>query len=385
MNKVSVKVVIGANYGDEGKGLVTNYLSRDCGKCLNVLYNGGPQRGHTVQTKENGRHVFHHFGSGTFSGADTYFDENFLINPMCYVEEKNDLSYKFRINPKCFISPNVKVTTPYDMIINQIIETSRGESRHGSCGFGIWETQVRYQKGFGMSFANMSKMTNKSLRIYLEEIQNDYLCERLSEYGIIEIPSKYENIIKNGNALIEHYIDDFRKMQSKSETIDFKELVSDYDTVVFEGGQGLALDEKNIEMWPNVTASDTTSRVPILRTKGISCDVEIFYVTRSYFTRHGAGKFPSECSKDLINPEIQDYTNIDNDFQGSIRYGRFDKKEFLNRVMEDLSFAKRNNGTVKSSLFVTHLNYTNGDLYGADLKDIEKYFDRVEYSYSTIS
>ena len=65
----SVKVVIGANFGDEGKGLMTDYFCAEAIKknesCIVALCNGGAQRGHTVVTPDGTRHVFHHFGSGT--------------------------------------------------------------------------------------------------------------------------------------------------------------------------------------------------------------------------------------------------------------------------------------------------------------------------------
>ena len=67
----NIKVVIGANFGDEGKGLMTDYFASKSNKSLVVRFNGGGQAGHTVTTKDGRRHVFHHFGSGIFAGADT--------------------------------------------------------------------------------------------------------------------------------------------------------------------------------------------------------------------------------------------------------------------------------------------------------------------------
>ena len=98
MKKVEVKVVIGSNYGDECKGLATHYFSAEAAKneksCLNVLFNGGCQRDHTVETKDTQlRHIFHHFGSGTFDGAYTYFDQNFIVNPIFFCIEKS-ISYR---------------------------------------------------------------------------------------------------------------------------------------------------------------------------------------------------------------------------------------------------------------------------------------------------
>ena len=60
------KTVIGANYGDEGKGLTTDYFAAEHGSdALVVRFNGGAQAGHTVTTPDGGRHVFSHFGSGS--------------------------------------------------------------------------------------------------------------------------------------------------------------------------------------------------------------------------------------------------------------------------------------------------------------------------------
>ena len=61
--------VIGANYGDEGKGLITDYLCRQVENPLVIRFNGGAQAGHTVTTPEGIRHIFSHFGSGTLAGA----------------------------------------------------------------------------------------------------------------------------------------------------------------------------------------------------------------------------------------------------------------------------------------------------------------------------
>ena len=79
---MKVDIVIGANYGDEGKGLFTEFLSQSPDNSIVVLVNGGSQRGHTVNDPTYGKHVFHHFGSGTLAGVPTYFAKSYLINPM---------------------------------------------------------------------------------------------------------------------------------------------------------------------------------------------------------------------------------------------------------------------------------------------------------------
>lgn len=386
MSKVDVKVVIGSNYGDEGKGLATHYFSQKAHNnnqlCLNVLYNGGCQRGHTVELKNGTRHIFHHFGSGTYDGAHTYFDKDFMVNPIVFVEEINYL-YSNGIEPICFISPECRVTTPYDIFINQIVETSRNKNRHGSCGYGIWETQQRYETSeYNLTFNQLISKTDSDIANYLSDIAQNYLPNRLSTYGIEYIPQDYKELI-NSSGLVTHYIQDLRDMEKQIRQISFEDLYKWYQVVVFEGAQGLALDENNIQNYPYVTASKTTSYVPVKRVKEIDCNIELCYVTRSYFTRHGNGMFPTECPKAEINVDIIDKTNVYNNYQQSIRYGKFDFNEFYIRVGVDIANSKQIINDVKTSIFVTHLNYTNGDICGnRNVNDLSTMFDKMYISFN---
>ena len=109
-----IEIVIGANFGDEGKGLVTCTLSKQYKfkPTLNILYNGGCQRGHTAQN-----HVFHCFGSGTLMGADTYYDKEFLVDPIGWDIERHQLDIKGEV----YAQPDCTILTPYDIAINQAI------------------------------------------------------------------------------------------------------------------------------------------------------------------------------------------------------------------------------------------------------------------------
>lgn len=402
MKKVDAKFVIGANYGDEGKGLATNFFAQNASsKVINILFNGGSQRGHTVELKDGTRHVFHHFGSGTFAGADTFFDVNFIANPMNFVKEYCEL-VELGYKPVCYINPNCRVTTPFDVFINQIVEHNRGNKRHGSCGCGIWETIKRYKNpNFCCDFGKdrgkfrdkfgMSYMSNSQLTDFLKELAEDYLPAVLShDYSIDKIPSEFKEII-NDRSLIEHWIDDFRFMQSVCTPARIKDFINHDDDIslIYEAGQGLALGEQQVlsDNWDHSTPSNTGSDAQIYwlydMLNGTTCEysVEICYVTRSYFTRHGNGPF-DECSKNEINPDIEDSTNIPNEFQGSIRYGKFNKKDFLSRVSEDFKYVP-NNFQVKKSLMITHLNYTDGDIFGdCTIDDLAPSFDKLYQSYT---
>ena len=148
-----IRIVIGANYGDEGKGLMTDYFAAQAvsegKKALVIPANGGAQRGHTVTTPEGVRHVFHHFGSGTLAGADTWLPRFFIVNPMIFMSEYEELLGKGAKDFRIYMDPECPVSTPFDMITNQILEEHRGNARHGSCGIGIWETLLRQGRLLG--------------------------------------------------------------------------------------------------------------------------------------------------------------------------------------------------------------------------------------------
>ena len=84
-------------------------------------------------------------------------------------------------------------------------------------------------------------------------------------------------------------------------------------------------------------------------------DVEVCYITRTYMTRHGAGRFDTECSRDLISDHIkEDETNKTHPFQGELRYGVLDWRSTEDRVSQD--FKRYSDQNWKLSFFFTHEN-----------------------------
>lgn len=328
------KIIIGANYGDEGKGLMTDYFCRQSsGKCLVVCTNGGAQRGHTVETPEGIRHVFHHFGSGTLAGADTYFSKNFILNPIVFRKEYDALGGHVG---NVYAHSQCRITNPFDMITNQILEERRGDNKHGSCGMGIWETILRYDMGRGTDI--------------LENVRRWWMPIRTGD----KIPEEWEDVIHSSD-LLAHYRDDLNFMRSKIKWVnDDAEVLTHYPYVVFENGQGLLLDQK---FGKHSTPTDTGCKyaMEILKNPQLhGADIEAVYVTRSYLTRHGAGPLDGEGD---IEGVALDQTNTYNKFQGAIRYAQFDDEKvggLINRVKEDAH--QYLGGINRISLALTHAN-----------------------------
>lgn len=344
----SLKAVIGANYGDEGKGRMVDYFaSKADGSCIVVCTNGGAQRGHTVVTDNGRSHIFHHFGSGTLAGADTYLPATFIVNPMIFMEEyKQLIDCKFMV----YMNPNCLCSTPFDMITNQIIEESRGANKHGSCGVGIWETILRNEATIG----EMLVMTDEQLRTYLCGVRDTYFANRMSKKGIDNVPAVWKHIYYS-QGLIEHYINDFKEMK-RHIILEDDNVLFNYENVIFENGQGLLLDQ-NIPNSQWSTPSNTGSKNIRKIVDNIFDDnyesFEVCYVTRTYITKHGAGDFPEEIDHLWFEVNRLTETNVWNKNQGEFRYGKLNVDEFKRRVDED--FDKNIRGTYAYKTYaITH-------------------------------
>ena len=372
----TVKIVIGSNFGDEGKGYMTDYFANEAKEqnksCLVVCHNGGSQKGHTVVSPSGLRHVFHHFGSGNITGADTYISKDYIVNPIVFNKEYEDLKRK-GIVTKTFVHKDCLITTPFDMMINQIVEECRNENRHGSCGLGINETIVRNNlscKPFTISDLLFKKTyIIGGFKNWLKIVAEEYLPKRLEQLKINSIPIKWLDILSKKDNIIDNYIDDFYTMLDHIEIVD-DDIFDRYEYVIFEGAQGLLLDQNNTEYFPHLTPSNTglTNPVNMILNRDVF-DIEACYVTRTYMTRHGAGRFDTECKKEDINSNMVDLTNVTNEFQGTLRYGKLDLNDLKDCIEND--FNSNSNGlNIKKSLAITHINE-----YGIDKEKAREVFN----------
>jgi adenylosuccinate synthase len=355
-----IKVVVGANFGDEGKGLMTDYFCHQATSknksCIVVMSNGGAQRGHTVNLFDGKKHVFKHFGSGTLVGAHTYCPSEFILNPMEFVRELEDLQQLF-VSPVVYVEALCRWTTPYDMIINQIVEAARGDKKHGSCGMGIWETVYRWKVQPDLyTIYEFNQLPFDSKVEHLKRIRDNWLPRRLKEHGASDVPSEWKEIVAS-DFLIHNFIEDVRIFCTNTRRVVYP-ILKKYDSVVFESGQGLLLDENMTFYGDNTTPSNTGifNACKRINTQFDAANVEFCYVTRTYMTRHGAGRFLTECDKASINSSMFDETNITNPFQDNLRYGELNIDNLKLRVENNLLNASGLRFNHTASIAVTHTN-----------------------------
>ncbi len=326
-------VIIGACFGDEGKGLTTDYLAaKHAENSLVVRFNGGAQAGHTVQTTSGQRHVFKHFGAGSFSGSPTYLSEFFICNPLLFRAELEQLE-NFNLQPKVFVNAKAVITTPYDMILNQMVEAFRDTTRHGSCGVGINETVERnlYEE---FSIQAHELFNRKALLEKLRHVQQKWVPRRLEKLGIHQISSEWQERLSSPG-IMEYFLDEVEFFLENCTVAD-NSILQEFSTLIFEGAQGLLLDEEKGD-FPYVTRSYTgLKNILTIAKEAAITTLEVFYVARAYLTRHGVGPLPFELAEPPY-ANIHDKTNVNNMYQGSLRFAWLNIDLLQQAIFSDLA------------------------------------------------
>lgn len=296
---MSAKIIIGLGYGDEGKGLATDYFCEP--NSIVIRFNGGQQAGHTV-IRDGIKHTFSNFGAGSLRGAPTYFSEHCTIYLNSMEIERRVLEEK-GAKPVVYAHPLAKLTTPYDLVYGRAREK---KLNHGSCGMGVGATMSRHlntgYKLFAIDLTNIEflKAKLKNINAYYQT-----LCEQQ------EILKEYEEGIAKEEAF---FLENVHKNQIR--ITDYQTLEY-YDSLIFEGAQGVLLDEEH-GTFPNVTYSRTTSKNAIDICRKIELVPEICYITRSYSTRHGNG-FLQTTDTTPVLIKTEEEINKENEWQGKFR------------------------------------------------------------------
>ncbi|MDO7849940.1 adenylosuccinate synthetase [Hymenobacter sp. M29] len=349
----SAFIVVGLGFGDEGKGLATDYLSSVSASPLVIRFNGGHQAGHTVVTSDGTSHIFSTLGAGTLRGVPTYWSRHCTLAPSVLLPEIASLPIK----PKLFVDELCPVTTHYDILYNRALESTRSTNRHGSCGLGFGATVQRHSQPSLRLCANdllspalFTPILQRIREYYKDKITNETNYD-FDDFNHDREDSNFYSQIQSVNSLLDSKIVEFVKEE------EIFGPSHPWQTFIFEGAQGILLDKK-FGFQPHVTQSNTTSQnaIQLLLTHlpHLVNEARIVYTTRSYLTRHGAGPMPELSDKPvLIN--LSDETNVYNEFQGEFRIAHLNLDLLRYAIGCDSEFSAGNN----KWLLVTCLDQVN--------------------------
>lgn len=327
-------IVLGLGFGDEGKGRTTSFLCSQTENPLVVRFNGGHQAGHTVV--HNGkRHVFSSFGSGSLQDVPTYWSKYCTFYPPSFLREYEKLD-----EPRIFVDPLCPVTTPFDIEYNRKTEL---KNRHGSVGMGFGATMERQEDNYKLFVQDL--FYEKVLISKLKAIANYYFAQNVA----------YE---------IQNFLKDVDKVKNIIGLWD--DSVIKTFTPIFEGAQGILLDQ-DFGFFPNVTRSNTTSKNAL---EIYPSAKEVYYVTRTYATRHGNGFFPNEVKLDLINNENE--TNKEHPYQGKFRTANLHADLLNYALRSDNNFSKG----LRKNLVITCM-----DQYKINVTDL---LDKLEFKFENV-
>jgi len=317
-------LVAGLGFGDEGKGTTVDYLCAERSSKMVVRYNGGAQAAHNVVTPSGQHHTFAQVGSGLFQGAHTYLSKFFLLDPLALLMEMKAFD-SHGIMAKDFVHVDVQcpITTGYHRATNRIWERVRGDGgRHGSCGVGIGETRRDQLDGLELRVADLSKGP-RCVEI-LEAIREKKLKELPPDWQRFAAPEDLELMNHTPQEWAAAYGDLLYRIHRVDESYLYNALQS--GTVIFEGAQGVLLDEDYgffpYNSWTKTTFANADE---LLKEVGFNGLVERVGVLRTYMTRHGAGPFPSEGMLSVVpDGKKKVEHNETGPWQGSFRTGHLD-------------------------------------------------------------
>ena len=308
-------IVVDLGYGDAGKGTVVDWLCATRPVHTVVRFNGGAQAGHNVVRPDGRHHMFAQFGAGTLRGARTHLSRFMVVDPLALAAEADHLAALGVPDPfgGLTVDRAALLATPYHRAANRARELARGADRHGSCGLGVGETMAYALDHPGDAPRVGDCAAPGALRRKLGRLR-DRLAPVFGRAGLAGPP-----------------VDDcgaaFRAFADRVSIVDGDALgeILRAGTVVFEGAQGVLLDEWH-GFHPYTTWSTTTfaNAETLLAEAGLAGDGYRLGVLRTTTTRHGPGPLVTEdadLTGALAGAEPHNPTNA---WQGRFRVGHFD-------------------------------------------------------------
>jgi len=286
-------VIVGAQWGDCGKGKVVDYYSKDAN--MVVRYQGGCNAGHTVVVKDE-KFKFHLIPSGVIQGKRLIIGNGVVLDLEVLSKEIDDLKSK-NIIPNLLISERAHVTLPVHKILDGLEESSRGKSEVGTTKRGIGPTYT-------------DKVSRSGLRI-VDLLDDEILDEKIGM--IVEKKQKllryvYKSDILPSKKEILDYCLQFRDKLRKcigDASLEIHNAIEEDKKIIFEGAQGTLLDIDH-GTYPFVTSSNPTVG-GVMTGSGVGPKNlnTIIGVMKAYVTRVGGGPFPTELT-DSIGNRIRD-------------------------------------------------------------------------------
>ena len=283
-------VVVGAQWGDEGKGKVIDILAKDFSYI--VRYQGGNNAGHTVVIG-NEKFILHLIPSGILhEGKMCVIGNGVVIDPKALIEEIKKLESKgIEVKARLFISENAHLIFPYHRVIDELKEIKKGKSKIGTTKKGIGPCHADKVSRSGIRIIDLlnDKIFKEKLKANIEE--KNKILKVLYDFEGFSFNKIYEDYL-SFRVGIKDFVCDTALLLNKA--------IEERKPILFEGAQGTMLDV-DYGTYPFVTSSNATAG-------GVSTGTgigptrldKVLGIVKAYTTRVGEGPFPTEFSRDMM-------------------------------------------------------------------------------------
>lgn len=279
---MSVDVLLGLQWGDEGKGKIVDYLAPK----YNVVarFQGGPNAGHTLEF-DGIKHVLHQIPSGIFrDNIKNIIGNGVVLDPIVFKKEIEGLGkYDIDVKKNLFISKKTQIILPTHRLLDAAYEKAKGDKKIGST-----------LKGIGPAYED--KISRLGLRV--------------GDMQLANFKEKYNNLVSKHAKILDFYKYDYDLKDFEKEFFEAVEFLKEFEiveseylinkeiqseaTILAEGAQGSLLDV-DFGSYPFVTSSNTTAAGACTGLGVAPGKIgEVFGIFKAYCTRVGSGPFPTE-------------------------------------------------------------------------------------------
>ncbi|MGW4234030.1 adenylosuccinate synthase [Streptomyces sp. NPDC004980] len=276
-------VLLGAQWGDEGKGKATDLLGGSVDYV--VRYQGGNNAGHTVVVGDQ-KYALHLLPSGILSpGCTPVIGNGVVVDPAVLLSELSGLNERGVDTSKLLISGNAHLITPYNVTVDKVTERFLGKRKIGTTGRGIGPTYADKINRVGIRVQDLYDESILEQKVEAALEQKNQLLAKVFNRRAIEAGKIVEEMLQYAEQ-IKPYVADT--------TLILNNAIDEGKVVLFEGGQGTLLDVDH-GTYPFVTSSNPTAGGACTGSGvGPTKISRVIGILKAYTTRVGAGPFPTE-------------------------------------------------------------------------------------------
>ncbi|MEU5133578.1 adenylosuccinate synthase [Streptomyces californicus] len=276
-------VLLGAQWGDEGKGKATDLLGGSVDYV--VRYQGGNNAGHTVVVGDQ-KYALHLLPSGILSpGCTPVIGNGVVVDPAVLLSELSGLNERGVDTSKLLISGNAHLITPYNVTLDKVTERFLGKRKIGTTGRGIGPTYADKINRVGIRVQDLYDESILEQKVEAALEQKNQLLAKVFNRRAIEAGKVVEDMLQ--------YAEQIKPFVADT-TLILNDAIDAGKVVLFEGGQGTLLDVDH-GTYPFVTSSNPTAGGACTGAGvGPTKISRVIGILKAYTTRVGAGPFPTE-------------------------------------------------------------------------------------------